>query len=222
MSGYFQDPVWERLALQASYTEPVIRYAINAVAALHEERCLRADAAKTNAELSLKTDFPVHQYAKALSGLQKLLASGKTSINVVLLCALLCVHYEALQERFIPALTHAENAMRLLDPAQAPSTETIDPSLIRAFIRIDLQGTFFVDGRLPSLSFITSTTDNELPKFFTDLEQARSFVMTWSSRLFKFLREMVRECRVQLNFVVFSLSAVGRVVRTLKLERKRM
>ena len=117
MSGYFQDPVWERLALQASYTEPVIRHAINAVAALHEERCLRADAAKTNSELNLKTDFPVHQYAKALAGLQQLLASGKLSINVVLICALLCIHYEALQERFIPALTHADNAMRLLDPA---------------------------------------------------------------------------------------------------------
>ena len=169
MSGYFQDPVWERLALQASHTEPVIRYAINALGALHEERCLRADAAKANVQLSLKTDFPVHQYAKALAGFQQLLGSGKASINIVLLCALLCVHYEALQERFIPALTHAENAMRLLDPAQAPSTETVDPSVVRAFIRIDLQGTFFVDGRLPSLSFITSKTDNELPKFFTDL-----------------------------------------------------
>ena len=196
MSGYFQDPVWERLALQASHTEPAIRYAINALGALHEERCLRADAVKTNAELSLiQTDFPVRQYAKALGGLQKLLGSGKASINVVLLCALLCVHYEALQERFIPALTHAENAMRLLDPAEAPSNETIEPSLIRAFIRIDLQGTFFIDGRLPSLSFITSATDNELPKSFTDLEQARSFVTTWSSRLFKFLREMAYKHR---------------------------
>lgn len=191
MSGYFQDPVWERLALQASHTEPVIRYAINALGALHEERYLRAEASKSGMELSLvQTDFPVHQYAKALSGLQKLLGSGKASTNVVLLCALLCVHYEALQERFIPALTHAENAMRLLDPSQAPSTEPIEPSLIRAFIRIDLQGTFFIDGRLPSLSFITSATDNELPKFFADLDQARNFVITWSSRLFKFLREM--------------------------------
>lgn len=196
MSGYFQDPVWERLALQASHTEPVIRHAVNALAALHEERCLRADASRGNAELSLiQTDFPVRQYAKALSGLQQLLGSGKASINTVLLCALLCVHYESLQERFIPALTHAENAMRLLDPSQAPSTETIDPGLIRAFIRIDLQGTFFIDGRLPSLSFITSTTDNELPKFFTDLDQARSFVTTWSSRLFKFLREMAYKYR---------------------------
>jgi hypothetical protein len=196
MSGYFQDPVWERLALQASHTEPVVRYAINALGALHEERCLRVDAAKRNVELSLiQTDFPVRQYAKALGGLQKLLGSGKASINIVLLCALLCVHYESLQERFIPALTHADNAMRLLDPSQAPSTETIDPSLVRAFIRIDLQGSFFIDGRVPSLSFITSTTDNELPKSFTDLEQARSFVTTWSSRLFKFLREMAYKHR---------------------------
>lgn len=196
MSGYFQDPVWERLALQASHTEPVIRYAVNALGALHEERLLRADASKGGVETSLvQSDFPVRQYAKALAGLQKLLSSGKASINVVLLCALLCVHYESLQERFIPALTHAENAMRLLDPSQAPSNETIDPSLIRAFIRIDLQGTFFIDGRLPSMSFITSATNNELPAFFTDLEHARSFVITWSSRLFKFLREMAYKYR---------------------------
>ena len=78
--------------------------------------------------------------------------------------------------------------MRLLDPSQAPSTEAVDPSLLRAFVRIDLQGAFFIGIRLPSLSFITSTIDNELPGSFTDLTQARNFVTTWSCRLFFFLR----------------------------------
>jgi hypothetical protein len=189
MSGYFQDPVWSQLVLQACHTEPVIRHAVTALGALHEERYLRGEASGNGVEVSLvKTEFPTRQYAKALGGLQRLLSSGKASVNVVLLAALLCVHFESLQERFIPALTHAENAMRLLDPSQAPSTEAVDPSLLRAFVRIDLQGAYFIGIRLPSLSFITSAIDNELPKSFDDLTQARNFVTTWSCRLFNFLR----------------------------------
>lgn len=78
--------------------------------------------------------------------------------------------------------------MRLLDPAQAPTTEIVDPALVRAFIRIDLQGSFYIGVRMPSLAFITSTIDNELPESFTDLYQARDFVTTWACRLFGFLR----------------------------------
>lgn len=172
------------MVLQACQTEPAVRHAANALGALHEERCLRAESTTG----LLQTNFPTRQYAKALGGLQKLLSSASTSVNLVLLCALLCVHYESLQEMFIPALLHAENAFRLLDPAQAPSKESVDPSLVSAFVRIDLQGSYFIGVRLPSLSFITSSVDNELPGSFADLTQARSFAITWSCRLFKFLR----------------------------------
>lgn len=181
--------MWQRLVLQASHTEPVVRHAVNALGALHEERCLRAEASDTGVEVGLvQTFFPNRQYARALSGLQQLLGSKTASTNTILLCALLCVHFEAMQERFLPALTHAENAMRLLDPAQAPTTEIVDPALVRAFIRIDLQGSFYIGVRMPSLAFITSTSDNELPESFTDLYQARDFVTTWACRLFSFLR----------------------------------
>lgn len=189
MSGHFQDPVWQRLVLQASHTEPAVRYAANALGALHEERCLREAASDDGLEVGLvQTNFPTRQYSRALGGLQKLLGSGNASTNIILLCALLLVHFESLQERFIPALTHAENAMRLLDPAQAPSTEAIDPSLVQSFVRLDLQSSFFLDLRMPSLTFITSAFDNELPKSFTDIYQARRFSTTWTCRLFSFLR----------------------------------
>lgn len=189
MSGYFQDPVWSQLVLQACHSEPVIRHAVNALGALHEQRYLRCEESAAGVESSLvRTDFPTRQYAKALGGLQKLLSSGKASVNIVLLAALLCVHFESLQERFMPAITHAENAMRLLDPTQAPSTEAIDPSLLRAFVRIDLQCAFFIGIRIPSLSFITSAIDNDLPASFSDLTQARNFITTWTCRLFNFLR----------------------------------
>lgn len=209
LSGYFQDPVWQRLVLQACHTEPAVKYAVNALGALHEERCIRSEASNGSIEGSLlQTNFPTHQYAKALGGLQKLLGSGDLSPNVILLCALLCVHYESLQERFIPALMHAENAMKLLDPAQALSTAPIDPSLLRAFIRIDLQGSSYIDIRLPSLAFITSTIDNELPEAFTDLTQARNFTVTWSCRLLTFLRQSADKYRfVEPGFVPLEVLA---------------
>lgn len=189
MTGHFQDPVWTRLVLQACHTESAVRYAVNALGSLHEERSLREAASHDGIEVSLvQTNFPIRQYSKALSGLQKLLGSGNASTNVVLLCALLLVHFESLRERFIPALTHAENAMRLLDPAQAPSAEIVDPYLVQSFVRIDLQGSFFIDVRMPSLTFITSAIDNELPSAFADINQARRFSTTWTCRLFNFLR----------------------------------
>lgn len=92
MSGYFQDPVWERLALQASHTEPVIRYAINALGALHEERFLRTEAFKSGMELSLvQTDFPVLQYAKALSGLRLFRETSCFDRCFVIRCLCICL-----------------------------------------------------------------------------------------------------------------------------------
>lgn len=189
MAGHFQDTVWQRLVLQACHVEPAVRYAVNAVAALHEERCLRESASGDGIEVGLvQTNFPTRQYSKALSGLQILLGSEPASTNMVLLCALLLVHFESLRERFIPALTHLDNAIRLLDPAQSPSKEAIDPSLVQSFVRLDLQSSFFLDVRVPSLTSITSAIDNELPNSFTDINHARRFSVTWTSRLFNFLR----------------------------------
>lgn len=189
MAGHFQDAVWQRIVLQACQVEPAVRYAVNAVGAFHEERCLRESAFHDGIEVNLvQTNFPARQYSKALTGLQRLLSSENASTNMVLLCALLLIHFESLRERFIPVLTHLDNALRLLDPAQAPSKETIDPSLVQTFVRLDLQSSFFIDVRVPSLTFITSAIDNELPNSFADINQARRFSISWTSRLFKFLR----------------------------------
>ncbi|KAK3117484.1 hypothetical protein LTR53_001084 [Teratosphaeriaceae sp. CCFEE 6253] len=56
VSGYFNDPVWERLVLQYSYSEPTVRHAVNAVGALHEERFLRNTASNNGHQVT--TSFP--------------------------------------------------------------------------------------------------------------------------------------------------------------------
>merc|ERR1712078_95378 len=74
ISGYFPDPVWDRYVLQTSQHEPTIRYAVNALGALHEERLLRRTVNETCGDApAISNGFPVLQYSKALHGLQSLL-----------------------------------------------------------------------------------------------------------------------------------------------------
>lgn len=190
VSGYFQDTVWDRMILQASHTEPAIRHAINALGALHEENTLRRKATSNGQTdvAALKTSFAVKQYSKALLGLHQLLTSGDVPMNLVVMCSLVFIHFEAFRENFMPALVHCENAIRLLHSSTMFNAKAIDPSLVRAMMRIDVQGAMYLGMRVPGLPFYTAATDGTLPKTFHDLTQARDIVNTWTCRLFHFLR----------------------------------
>lgn len=188
VSGYFQDTVWDRLVLQLSHSEPAVRHAINALGALHEERSLRRTAGAEGIDVSLvKTGFPILQYSKALNEMQALLKSGSASLDVILLCSLLCIHFEALRESFVPALMHVENAIQLLH-SNNTYVRKVNPSLIRAVMRMDLQGTLYLGSRVPGMPFYTAATDSILPSAFHDLTHGRDLVNTWTSRLFHFMR----------------------------------
>ncbi|KAI5370229.1 Putative zn(2)-C6 fungal-type DNA-binding domain, fungal transcription factor [Septoria linicola] len=189
VSGYFADAVWDRLVLQLSHQEPAVRHAINALGALHEERSLRRTAGAEGIDVSLvKTGFPILQYSKALNEMQELLKSGKAPLDVILLCSLLCIHFEALRESFVPALMHVENAIQLLQSNTTFDARKVNPSLVRAVMRMDLQGTLYLGSRVPGMPFFTAATDSILPSSFHDLTHARDLVNTWTSRLFHFMR----------------------------------
>jgi hypothetical protein len=151
------------MILQVSNTEPAVRNAVNALGALHEEVTLRKAATKTGLDTSLvQTSFPVNQYSKALKGLQDLLSTPNPRLNVVLLCSLVCVHFESLRENFLPALIHVEHAIQLLESADG--SEKIDPCIVRALMRADLQGSIYVGMRVPKLSYYTESEDDDLPE----------------------------------------------------------
>ena len=196
LSGYFSDYVFDRMMLQASHTEPTVRYAVNALASLHEENLLRNKAARQAAGSALessdaarfRTSFPMKQYSKALIGLQKLLKAQDVPMDVVLMCSLLFVHFEAVRESFVSALVHAENAICILHSSTTFNSKKPDPSLVRAMMRVDLQGTMYLGMRVPGLPFCTGATDDTLPSSFHDLTQARDMVTTWTCRLFHFMR----------------------------------
>jgi hypothetical protein len=187
VSGYFQDSVWDRIVLQLSHSEPAVRHAVNALGALHEQR---SEAGNGNPNGSLvKVGYPIQQYSKALNAMQDLMKSGNVSLDILLLCALVCIHFEALREAFVPCLMHVENAIQLLNSNSGTfDARKVNPSLVRAIMRMDLQGTMYLGSRVPGLPFFTAATDNILPTSFHDLTQARDLVNTWSSRLYHFMR----------------------------------
>ena len=178
------------MVLQVSHSEPAVRYAINALGAQHEMDMLRRNAKKSGAVTTTdcRTTFPEVQYTKALAGMQRLLKADQVPINVVLICSLALVHFESLRECFVPALVHAENAIRLLQSSTTLNTESIEPSLVRAMVRLDVQGSMYLGMRVPGLPFYTSSTDNTLPESFDSLVQARDLITAWSCRMYHFMR----------------------------------
>lgn len=135
-----------------------------------------------------QTTFPLQQYSKALQGLQKLLSSDHVQMDLVLICSMAFIHFEAFRECFVPALVHAENVIRLLHSSTKFDASSVDPSLVRAMMRIDIQGTMYLGKRIPALSFYTSATNTVVPLTFHDLTQARDLINTWTCRLYHFMR----------------------------------
>lgn len=189
VSGYFHDSVWDRIVLQVCHSEPAVRHAVNALGALHEERFLRQNANQDGVDVSLvQTSFPLKQYSKALTGLQALLNSKNVSLDLIVLCSILCIHFEAFRENFTPAVIHAENAIRLLHSTGAFNQQKVDPSLIAAMLRIDIQGSRYLGTRVPGLPFFANAPTSEIPLALNDLTHARDLLNVWTCRLFHFLR----------------------------------
>ncbi|KAK0835590.1 hypothetical protein LTR73_000086 [Friedmanniomyces endolithicus] len=189
VSGYFVDPQWDRLVLQCCESEPVVRHAVNAFAALHEERFHRDASIKdASGALQVQGSFPALQYSKALQGLQSILRAQNVSVDLIMMCILLMVHFESLRECYVPALVHIEHAIQLLHSSGSFDPSKIDPSLLRALMRLDIQGSLYLGARVPGLAFYTIALDNTLPAEIHDLMQARDLLNTWISRLFHFMR----------------------------------
>ncbi|TKA39409.1 hypothetical protein B0A54_10428 [Friedmanniomyces endolithicus] len=189
VSGYFVDPQWDRLVLQCCESEPVVRHAVNAFAALHEQRFHRDASIKDGSSaLQVQGSFPALQYSKALQGLQSILRAQNVSVDLIMMCILLMVHFESLRECYVPALVHIEHAIQLLHSSGSFDPSKIDPSLLRALMRLDIQGSLYLGARVPGLAFYTIALDNTLPTEIHDVMQARDLLNTWISRLFHFMR----------------------------------
>lgn len=130
----------------------------------------------------------LRQYSKALKEMQTLLKGNLVSLDIVLLCSLLCIHFESLRGAHVPSLLHVENAIQLLQSSTSFDARKVNTSLVRAMERLDLQSTMYLGSRVPRLPFYTASIDSTLPSSLHDLAQARDMVNSWTNRLFFFMR----------------------------------
>ena len=189
ISGFFDDETWDCTVLQLSHAEPAVRYAVNALAAAHEERLLQRKRLQASSTLSyITTPFPVQQYLKALKRLRVLLSSTGFSIDLVLTCALLCTYFEALRGSFRSALTHVENAANMLHGSLSPLLQKVDQGLLATIIQLDIHGSMYCGSRGPTLSWLASDDNISISEALESIPQARNVINLWTCRMLHFFR----------------------------------
>lgn len=123
-----------------------------------------------------------------MNELQKVLKSESAPMEVILLCSIVFMHFEAITESFLPALLHLENSVRLVRSQAASSGKRIDSGIVQAILRMDVQASIYLGMRIPGLSDYPDESDFTLPSGFRDLTHARDVVNMWTCRTFYFMR----------------------------------
>lgn len=219
ISGHFKGDIWGQNVLQLYHSEQAVRSAVHAVAALHEMSVSRSTIGSPST--ATKAAYPLQQYVKALDSLQILLASNNPHIDLVLVCALLCVHFEAIQESFSSALLHINSVTGLLHDSRRLLMSTADPNILASVIHIDVLGSMFVGSRAPKSQHSDEIDVGcALPETFCNIAQARKFTDTWTCRVYQFLRATADDYKfkepgdVPID-VVWTCHQLGRILATL-------
>lgn len=168
--------------LQAGHVVPPIWHAAVALGALHEKKLRqRSVTVQKESTSTVPTIFHLVQYSKALNGLRNLLHLPKVPLNLILICTLLLVHFEALRDEHASALSLIENTLRVLHHNNENDFHKPNGALLRALQRIDDQG-FLRKGmtpRKPVLVFDLDEVSQDVPAAFTSLAQAKDLITSW-------------------------------------------
>ncbi|EFY91558.1 C6 finger domain protein [Metarhizium acridum CQMa 102] len=160
-------PSWKGLMLQAAHEEPALLKAVIAFSVL----CDAFDEAKQ----TMTVWDP--------KATENMVPNGdEPSINVVLLCTIVCICFELIMNSSEIALCHLDHSLRVLNS----NSHWIDQDLALAFIRLDLQASVFLglQSRLIA-SNSTETADLSLKQVVQDPESELANLM---GSVFTFLR----------------------------------
>lgn len=190
IGGYFGISTW-KLVLQACETQPIVRQAAIALGALHETMSLQSSCGDTSKQL--ETTFPLKQYGKALLAIREYLSTAKDpKLEVVLMCSLICISIEVMQNNWLNASVHLENSLHLL---QAKSSREmfntdIDPDISLSFSHLDLHASKFQGMRSPAM---VHKNEFIMPGRFSSIVQAKDALANLVTRLWAFTRSTAEE-----------------------------
>jgi hypothetical protein len=121
LSGYFENPLWNKTILQISYSEPAIRNAVIALSSILRHHY-------TQAHSSIDRHEPALNYHNALQALNHRLDGSAISWELALLGSILFTSFEALGGRDAGALQHLDAGLAVLD--EYASTHPVSSSYI--------------------------------------------------------------------------------------------
>ena len=153
----------------------------------------------------IETSFPIRQYVKALGELRRYISDGSgLDINLVLLCALIHISIEVIQNNYLNALVHLENSLHLLQtattkgsvPAQSDTATifnngSVDTDIEQEFLRLDLHASTFQGMRPPAMAH--NQAHATIPGRFSSLREAKYVLDQLIGQLYFFSKTTVEE-----------------------------
>lgn len=181
-TSYFEPDAWQRLVLRCSHSEPALLHSACALGSLLQAHIQRSTQGDSN-PLTIdpgepRARFGLHQYNKAVKLLARGLSVGETSENAALLCCLLFVWIEFLQQDLDAALRHLQSGLKIIECMEkAKRLEEVDACVHRVFLRLQDQATFHGS---PTSEFnnvtidLSQNSDTPMPSHFVDVAEART------------------------------------------------
>lgn len=196
LTGYYSSSFWEYLILQASTTEPSLRHAVVAIAALHEKFTDRRLRGVSPGHENSESIFAVNQYMKAISHLRRSLSSGKQAPLTALMSCLLFVCFDYLRGNSDSAMMHLQSGLEILRDLRSwgeKSRDIAEQSMAPLFMRLAAQSILYIDTRdsfdqrrfAKLLMNVRTREPAPIPEAFADLEEARSALDVASNGLFR-------------------------------------
>jgi hypothetical protein len=208
IGGFFGSSTWN-LVLQACTSEPAVNQAVVALGALYERLSLSLRPSNVGDARLIETDFPLQQYAKALSGFRRYLSMTKDlNLDTVLACALIHISIEVIRNNYVNAIVHLESSLQLLQhssteaPSPAPGqsnrkallkTAKVDSDLARAFLRLDLQASTYRGMRAPAVA--GKHAEDVMPARFYSISQAKDVLDSLTGQLYSLIRTTIEDYR---------------------------
>jgi len=201
LSGGFDNPLWNRIVLQACHDEPCILHCAVAISAL-DLACKVKNVGGPQAS-DAHHQYALQQYSKALKGVQDVVFNHPhKSLRTALIASLLIYCFENFHGDIRLALTNVRSAVDLVHnwlaenvgPTSAkgfsPQPYVVEDELVAAFARLDVHLMSWTDTapvqRIPIL-FYAITEPWPIPSAFHSLADARVHFDNLANRAIKYL-----------------------------------
>ena len=160
LDGWFVSGFWSKLVLQACHTDPAVRHAVIALAALHEiERSPKPAQQSTTTAGKSPEQFALVQCNKAITELnQHLSKNNEDSLEILLISCVIFTCFESLRGNINSSLRHMWSGVKLFrnwqrrhqtpqqaEIGRAPSPRPgVEAEITQMFARLNLHSMLFI------------------------------------------------------------------------------